>query len=200
MKIPYISDIPFDFMKNKREVLISLMVIAAVGFFVDINFLLRPQIRGLTGQLAEMGRLSSELKTASSDIASIENFKKEISLYKDKVLLYEKQLPVEQEIPSLLEYLSTIAKKSNITIIGITPGRPGVLKEGKSQEGQVYQEVPIVISAKSGYHELGIFLSNIENSDRFMKVVDIDIKVNKVTPRRHDVEVVLYTYVLLSER
>ncbi len=200
MKIPYMPNIPIDFKKNKREVLIALVAIAAMVFFADINFLLRPQIRGLTGRLAEIGKMSSELKTAAGDIANIENFKKGISSYRDKVSLYEKQLPAEQEIPSLLEYLSAIAKKSNVTIIGITPGQPGTLTEGKSRESQVYQELPIVISAKSGYHELGMFLSNIENSDRFMKVIDIDIKVNKATPRRHDVELVLYTYVLLNER
>ena len=109
---------------------------------------------------------------------------------------YEKTLPAEQEIPSLLETLSRMAKSSNIKISALTP----VSGSGKGGETtHTYREIPILISAKSGYHELGQFLSAMENSDRFMKVVDIDIRANNTTPRKHDVELLICTYILLNE-
>ena len=103
-------------------------------------------------------------------------------------------LPVEQEVPKLLEMLSTMARSSNVKIVGITPLAS---KQEESPE-KIYQEIPILISAKSGYHELGRFLSDLESSDRFMKVSDIDIKENKSNVKRHDVELLVVTYVLLE--
>src|SRR3989338_6461538 len=131
-----------------------------------------------------------------SDISMIEKYKSNIEAYKAKVERYEKTLPAEQEIPSLLETLSRMAKSSNIKISALTP----VSGSGKGGETtHTYREIPILISAKSGYHELGQFLSAMENSDRFMKVVDIDIRANNTTPRKHDVELLICTYILLNE-
>ncbi|MCX5680091.1 MAG: type 4a pilus biogenesis protein PilO, partial [Candidatus Omnitrophica bacterium] len=62
------------------------------------------------------------------------------------------------------------------------------------------EEIPILINARSGYHELGKLLSNMENADRFMKVSDIQIKSNSQLPRKHEVEILVLTYVLLATR
>ena len=47
------------------------------------------------------------------------------------------------------------------------------------------------------YPSLRKFLSSMENSDRFMKVADIQIKSNAQSPKKHDVEILVLTYVLL---
>ena len=106
------------------------------------------------------------------------------------------ELISQQEIPSLLENLSKMAKNANITIVSITPVTSNSQKEAKSQ---VYEEIPILITAKSGYHELGHFLSNLENGDRFMKIINISVKTNTTAPKKHDVELMVHTYVLPSE-
>jgi type IV pilus assembly protein PilO len=129
-------------------------------------------------------------------IADKENLKKKFDEYDSKIEVYEKKLPAQQEIPDLLESLSKMARNADISIVGITPV-PSKLQ--KDRKGQVYKEIPILITAKSGYHELGRFLSNMENTDRFMKVVDIKIRANAAAPKRHDVELMVYTYVLSGE-
>ena len=76
------------------------------------------------------------------------------------------------------------------------PDRDESKKEEKKQALQVYQEIPILITAKSGYHELGQFLAKLENAERFMKVVGMTIKSNKATPKKHDAELLVLTYIL----
>ena len=105
-------------------------------------------------------------------------------------------LPAEQEIPKLLEDLSDMAKRANVKILGITP----MASKQEAQPAEIYQEIPILINAKSGYHELGKFLSDLENAGRFMKVADIKIKENKVSPKKHDVELLVLTYKLLRNK
>jgi len=72
-------------------------------------------------------------------------------------------------------------------------------KEAKAGSA-VYKEIPIMVTAKAGYHEVGRFIASLENSDRFMKVVDIQIKADRALPRKHDVELLVVTYVLLEGR
>jgi Tfp pilus assembly protein PilO len=98
-----------------------------------------------------------------------------------------------------LENLSEMAKDSNIKIVGIVPAISYFKDDKSANKSQIYREIPILITAKSGYHELGHFLNNLENADRFMKVADIDIKSNKTSPKKHDVELMVCTYILLPE-
>ena len=43
-------------------------------------------------------------------------------------------------------------------------------------------------------------MAKLEDADRFMKVADIDIKANKATPKKHDVELLVLTYVLAKAK
>ena len=190
------------FKNNKTQGAIFIALVSALVLVFYLNLFLFPQIGRVTDVLSKTGRMNADLNSAESDIAKIDKFKSNIESYKEKVDRYEKMLPAEQEIPSLLENLSGMAQNSNIKIIGITPITTGTAPKNDKDRGrnQIYQEIPILISARSGYHELGAFLSNLENSDRFMKVVDIEMRSNKAAPKKHDVELIVCTYILLKER
>lgn len=190
-------NLPIDFTKNKTQSMIFIALIAALIVIVYFNYLLKPQIVRVAGAVIKVSRIGNDLKNARADIERIGKFKSDIDSYKEKVDRHEKMLPAEQEIPSLLETLSSMAKSSGVKIVGIMPS---VTKEvDKLSRSQIYQEIPILISAKSGYHELGRFLNRLENSDRFMKVVDIQIKANTPTPKKQDVELLVLTYILLKK-
>lgn len=106
---------------------------------------------------------------------------------------YAGGLPNEKEISGFLENISIIAKTSGVKILAITPSG---LKPLKIEDtGIYYYEMPISITAKSGYHELGRFISEIEQGKRFMTVEGLQIRDNKNTPRKHDVRLVLKAYV-----
>ncbi len=191
--------LPIGFTKDRKEVLILAVVLSVVILVLYFYLLLLPQSMRLTDIFGKFCRTMSELKVADSDIAGMNDFKKKIDAYKEKVNYYERRLPAEHQIPSLLENLSSMAKNSGIKILGITPIQISA-KEQAAQRAKVYKEIPIQVSAKSGYHELGTFLSNLERADRFMKVVDIEIRANKATPKKHDVELLILTYVLREEK
>lgn len=179
--------------KNNPKQLAAVIIAAALGIFLlYFNFILKPQVLQAASLVVNMNKTRADLKKAEFDISEIPKFKNDIRTYEDKVTYYEKMLPAEREIPSLLQGLSDMAKNSNVKIIGITP----TVIEG--EKGTIYQELPILISARSGYHELGRFLSSLENSERFIKVADISIRANSINPKKHDVELLLMTYILLK--
>ncbi len=184
-------------LKNSRQVALIALLISAGALYIYVNFLLLPQIYGAVKTCDKANKISGDVKGAERNIAEIDDLQKQAALYRGRIEEYERMLPAEQEIPKLLEDLSNMAKESNVKIVGITPLQS---KEVSQAPDAIYQDIPILISARSGYHELGKFLSNLESSGRFMKVVDIKIKENKATPKRHDVECLVLTYVLLGNK
>ena len=195
--------IPLDFRsidirnpQTQRMLIVGLVSI--IAFALYLYFIFIPQVTRVVSLFGKVARVKAELKSAKSTSAETEGLKKKLSEYSEKVELYEKRLPVEREIPSLLENLSNMAKGSNIKITSIMPQLTQT--ENVSQrQSNLYQEIPIRITARSGYHELGKFISNLENSDRFMKVTNIGIKSNKASPKQHDIELTVCTYILLPE-
>lgn len=194
----------FDFktidLKDPRtRTLLLTVLVTLIAAALYLYFVFVPQVIRVFKLTVTAGKMRSELKSSQVVIKSFERLKNDLKEQSQKVEPYEKKLPAEQEIPALLENLSNMAKDSGIKIVGIIPAM-SYFKDDKSvKKSQIYREIPILITAKSGYHELGHFLNNLENADRFMKVADIDIKANKTSPKKHDVELMVCTYILLAE-
>ncbi|MCX5665640.1 MAG: type 4a pilus biogenesis protein PilO [Candidatus Omnitrophica bacterium] len=187
-------------LKNKQTQVLLLTICAALAAAaLYLYFVFFPQVIRVFDLTAKTGKIKSELRSARVVIKDFESLKNGLKERTQKVESYEKKLPAEQEIPALLEDLSNMVKASDIKIVGIVPAMSYFKDDKSSKKSQIYREIPILITAKSGYHELGHFLNSLENADRFMKVVDIDIKANKASPRKHDVELMVCTYILLSE-
>ena len=180
-------------LKDTKQMAVIAALIGFVALYLYVNYLLLPQIHSVARSYDKVRKIRGQVKIAERAVSEIEGLKKQVAKYQGKIESYERMLPAEQEIPKLLGDLSEMAKTSGVKIVGITPFQPK--QEAQSVE-RIYQEKPILINAKSGYHELGKFLADLENADRFMEVVDINIKVNNATPKRHDVELLVLTYVL----
>jgi type IV pilus assembly protein PilO len=187
-------------LKNTQTqfLLLTIFAIFAVGALY-IYFVFVPQVKRVFTLNSSIPKVRSELKSSRVIITDYEKLKNKLKEQAQKVESYEKKLPAKQEIPALLESLSNMAKDSGTKIIGIVPAMSYFKDDKSAGDSQIYKEIPILITAKSGYHELGRFLSSLENSDRFMKVVDISIQANKEDVKRHDVELMVCTYTLLTE-
>ena len=190
-----INTILSDLKKSPKQMMIVVSVATVALVLAYGFFFLKPQITGIFAMMGRLVKVSADLRTAKSDISKIGSMKSDVDAYNKKVDQYEKTLPAEDGIPGLLESLSEMANKANVSIAGIVPLDK---KIDSKAEVRVYKEIPILITAKSGYHELGNFLSALEKSDRFMKVADIQIKADKASPKRHNIELMVVTYVLLG--
>jgi len=186
-----------DLKDKKTQVMILAGLLSILAIIIYVSFILVPQVDRVFKAMDHASKLGADLKVAQDNIANAPKYKSSLGLYEEKVDRYEKMLPAKQEIPALLESLSYMAKSSDVKIVGIMPV---VEKEGMVKVSQIYKEIPIRISAKSGYHELGKFLSGMEGADRFMKVSDLQIKSNSQSPRQHDVEIMVLTYILLGAK
>ena len=47
---------------------------------------------------------------------------------------------------------------------------------GDISASELYSEFPILIEARAGYHQCGIFINKLENMERFIRIDEVDIK------------------------
>lgn len=195
--ITKITDNPkLGLLKEPKQFAISVGLASVVLLLIYANFVIIPQITRVTGAITKLNAASAKLTGARKSVNNIPLYKTEIEIYKKKVDKHEHTLPAEEEIPSLLQNLAIMAKDAGIRIDSITPA---VKKEESKPRDAVYQDIPVLITAKSGYHELGRFMASMEKSERFMKIVDIEIRMDKANPRRHDVKLLVVTYMLAAK-
>lgn len=181
--------------KNKKEATIIITAGSLLFAFIYFKIFIGPQIAGISALIPEVKKVRLDIGKTMDDISRKENFEKKLKQMEDEINLYIKKLPMEHEIPMLLEDISNMATTSNVKILGISPLGGG--KEGGAK-AKVYQGIPIMINAVGGYHELGVFINKLENADRFMEISDLKVNSNKADYRRHNIELIVSTYVLLK--
>lgn len=184
----------FD-IRDKKIMTVVLGAAGVVIFALYLYFILTPQIGSAMKLDAETSQLLLKVTIAEKNIGSKDMLRKQIESGRENIARYEKKLPREESTPKLLQDLSDMANASGVKILEITPAKA----DKEDVAGQVYRERSILINARSGYHELGKFLSDMENAERFTKVTDINIK-SSATQKRHDIELLVMTYELVWKK
>lgn len=142
---------------------------------------------------SEVEVLERQIDSVTDRVNRIDSMTEKLNSLKTELEGYSGGLPDQKEIPELLEGLASIAKVSGVKILSITPSD---LKDSSDSGAKgYYKEMPITITAESGYHQLGRFISNLEEGSRFIAIEDLRIQHNEDFPRRHDVSMTLKTYV-----
>jgi len=179
--------------KNQKLILYGIITFCLL--FANYNLFLKPAIASLRETWPQVRNLYNRLNIAKNAVISIPTYKLQIEDLRKKLTLYNKKFSTKQEISVLLKELSDMAKDSEVKIISIKP-HAAVTSTGQDAAGSTYQKFPISINAGCGYHQLGAFLSKLENADTFMRVTDIRITVNPQSPIEHMVYILINTYVL----
>ncbi len=167
--------------------------VAIVVLFVYFQLLLGPALGRIGRVRSEARQLRQSLKAVQAGLSQLPQMEKKTTRLREKVRMAEDHFPSKLELPELLERLSEVAETSDVKIVEIEPTKPLSLESGGDQP--LYEEVPIALNAKSGYHELGLFINQLENSKRYFVVKDIRIKKDSSDSKRHHVDLVLQTFV-----
>lgn len=182
---------------EEKKQLIILTVIGVLILFLDLFFVLKPQITSLFRLFPQIQKLNTDIKLASKDAASIDNLSKYYYGLKEKSDAISRKIIFEEQLPLLLEDIAQLANKNNIKIMEISPVRDPKAKEVAtiSSKEKLYP-FSILIEAASSYHKLGKFLNEIDNLERFLKVYNFEITPSPGDYLRHRVKLTLGTFVI----
>lgn len=186
-----LGDLKISLQKVNPQAINALVVILVIVLYLGL--FLGSKIKQISYLLPQVSQLKAKITNTEKDWANIDAFKKKISQLNEKIDYYEKRLPSEKEVPVVLEYLSSSARKLNVRITEIEP----VEQSGdKADKSLIYYNVPILLRAECGYHQLGRFLNELERADRFMKISDIEIETDLYRGNPLYVELTIVTYVM----
>lgn len=183
-------------LKEKQKIYILAAIFGIVGLMLYYNLLLKPQFSSFIARNKEFRIVKERVKNGEALVADEAGIRKQHDNFKKQASYLEKRLPGQDQISSLLEDFSNVAESSGVKILRIKPlEAPAPLSKQKSVNNS-YTEFPILIEARAGYHQFGAFVNNLETTDRFIKITDIDMAGTDKDPRHQDIKIRIITYVL----
>ncbi|MBI3031091.1 MAG: type 4a pilus biogenesis protein PilO [Candidatus Rokubacteria bacterium] len=142
---------------------ILLVVLLGGGYY----FLLAPKMAEVSRLRDQRMAKQTELDNSRQLAASLARFKQEAEALRARLETAKERLPSEKEIPGLYRQVSELAYQTGMAVSLFQPRSPATK--------DVYQEVPISITAEAGFHQLGTFLDRIARLPRIVNLTDIKI-------------------------
>lgn len=176
---------------NKKIVSIILISLAIV--YLDYSLVIKLQSRSIKTINVKITKLKKDIDALAKDLASLEDIKRKEG--KQGLAPMTKKAISEDELTALLQDISNMANKHNVTLIQIKPSKELKAKEEKTPSQGKFNPVLITLDVSCDYHRLGGFVNDLENAKQFMAVWDTKIKSDPRDYLRQNVNLVLKTYV-----
>jgi type IV pilus assembly protein PilO len=167
------------------KVLIWVLLLIAVlvgGYYYHIEGLQKK----LADAEAKEVTLKKDFEKKAFQAANLEAYRQQMAEMEESFGALVSQLPSDTEVPGLLEDITNKGLLNGLAIDAI------VLQKEKAQE--FYVELPISISAKGSYHDLGAFISGMAGLPRIVTLHDFQIKAEKDNPNSLDMKIIAKTY------
>jgi type IV pilus assembly protein PilO len=155
---------------KRDQGLISAMVLTlalagAYGYFMYI-----PKRQQLAAIEQHVDALDIKNQQAKADLAngSVTKLKAQAAEYEASLKLLQQLVPTTNEVPALLENVSTAARRVGLDLASVEP-MPVIV-------GEQFDTYRYKVSVKGGYHALAGFLTNVGSLSRIVAPVALDVK------------------------
>lgn len=158
--------------KGQREqvmILVTVIALGAVGAYWW--FVYHPKSAELDIKRDHIEALNTKNQKAKSEMAkgSLEQLRVQLAEYQQNLVLIRTLVPSGNEVPALLEQVSTAARRAGLDVSAVDP-QPVV--EGDNYDTYRYKMVVI-----GGYNALGEFFANVGNLTRIILPVNLSLAI-----------------------
>ena len=164
-----------------------LLIVLFGGYF----FVLQPKMIQVDSLRGELAKLEAELSQNRALAANLSRFRAEAAQLRARLQAAQERLPNEKEMPGLYRQLTNLAHQTGLTVVLFQP------KEIKQED--VYAEVPITLSAETGYHQLGTFFERMSRLSRLVSMKEMKLQGTEKGPSSIRADVTLATYLFRPE-
>jgi type IV pilus assembly protein PilO len=180
--------------KNQRDqamTLVCIIALALVGLYW--MYVYSPKHVELAAIQLRVDSLEAKNKSAKREMAngSVDKVKGEVARYEKDLDVMRQLVPTGNEVPALLEQVSTAARRVGLDIATVEPEAVVV--------GDQFDTYRYKLSVSGGYHAVGEFLTNVGSLTRIVSPVNVTIAAaaarGKVAPSGLDARFVVQTYV-----
>jgi len=163
---------------TKREQMWGGIGIAAILLLgVYWYFLYKPKAAELAVTQAHVDSLEKKNQQAKADIASgsLQKLRAQSAEYEQSLKVMRQLVPRSNEVPALLEDISTAARRVGLDLATVEP--MPVLP------GEQFDTYRYKLAVTGGYHPVGQFLSNVGSLNRIIAPVSMAIKLHPIADK-----------------
>jgi type IV pilus assembly protein PilO len=140
-------------------------------------FLYKPKAAELAVTQAHVDSLEKKNQQAKADIAtgSLQKLRAQSAEYEQSLKVMRQLVPRSNEVPALLEDISTAARRVGLDLATVEP--MPVLP------GEQFDTYRYKLAVTGGYHPVGQFLSNVGSLNRIIAPVSMAIKLHPIADK-----------------
>ena len=161
--------------KEKQYVALGALAVALLGAYW--YFLYKPKAAELTVMAVHVDSLNKRNQEARADIAqgSLQKLRAQAAEYDQSLKVMRQLVPRSNEVPALLEDISTAARRVGLDLATVEP--MPVLA------GEQFDTYRYKLAVIGGYHPVGQFLSNVGSLSRIIAPVTMAIRLHPSADR-----------------
>jgi type IV pilus assembly protein PilO len=164
-------------MTKREQTLIAIGAAAVLLLGAYWYFLYKPKSAEMAVMQAHVDSLDTKNQQAKADIAqgSLQKLKAQAVEYDQSLKVMRQLVPRSNEVPALLEDISTAARRVGLDLASVEP--MPVLP------GEQFDTYRYKLGVIGGYHPVGQFLSNVGSLNRIIAPVTMAIKLHPVADK-----------------
>lgn len=171
---------------NQKIILICLLFV--VIMYLDYSFLMKMQLDSIKAVKPKIAKLRVDIDAFNKNLAESKKGGER------KNASYLRMLSTDQ-LPLLLEEISNMAKSNNVMLMQVKQVKETKKKEEKQAQPNNLTPLYVALDLSGSYHDLGKFINDLENADKFIAVQDMNIKQQQADPSLQNVSMLIKTYV-----
>jgi type IV pilus assembly protein PilO len=167
----------FANMTKREQSLVGIGIAAVLLLVAYWYFLYTPKAEELAVVQAHVDSLDRKNQQAKADIAqgSIQKLRAQAAEYEQSLKVMRQLVPRSNEVPALLEDISTAARRVGLDLATVEP--MPVLP------GEQFDTYRYKLAVIGGYHPVGQFLSNVGSLNRIIAPVTMAIKLHPIADK-----------------
>jgi type IV pilus assembly protein PilO len=164
-------------MTKREQTLVGIGVAAVLLLAAYWYFLYKPKAAEIAATQIHVDSLDKKNQQAKADIAqgSLQKLKAQATEYEQSLKVMRQLVPRSNEVPALLEDISTAARRVGLDLASVEP--MPVL------QGEQFDTYRYKLGVTGGYHPVGQFLSNVGSLNRIIAPVTMQITVHPIADK-----------------
>lgn len=158
---------------NQRDQILTAVAVLAFGLVGAYwYFVYDPKTADVAKLSTHVDSLDMSNQQAKAQLAkgSVAAIRAEAAAYRANLDLMRTLVPAGNEVPALLEQVSTAARRAKLDIAGVEP-EPLI-------EGEMFDTYRYKVKLNGSYHEVGEVLSNIGSLNRIIAPLNLNLGIN----------------------
>jgi type IV pilus assembly protein PilO len=164
--------------QNQRDQILTAIAIVALGLFGAYwHWVYDPKSADVGKLVAHVDSLDAANQKAKAQFAkgTVEQIRAEAAGYRENLMLMRTLVPAGNEVPALVEQVSTAARRAQLELAGLEP-EPVI-------EGDMFDTYRYKIKLNGAYHDVAQVLTNIASLNRIVAPMNLSLQLPQGTPK-----------------